>query len=342
MNTTGIQNYLSNVFTPIYFYDATNSNFTPKLELTNIDTYSGNTVSTFRADVGDSASNVYVGKFAGNSFSNTQNCSFVTALGFGAGSNISNDSNSVYIGWFAGKSGSNSLDVISIGTDSGKGNGSANIFLGTSTGTVGQSNIFIGHYINPSTTVSNQIRIGYRNQIPIAADLSKNWVGLGGPLSPEFGNNKLDVSGNVYIKGQLGLNTIPGGRTLDVNGNFRSTDASGNVLDFQSNGITRSTGGFNSSNGTISGTGSANTPIGTLKKGIMFISVQDAASTTTHFASSMAYCSDPTDGTYVFDMSGSRVSRGDVTLNYNSSNIRFSNAGATRNFSWSITYFPLP
>ena len=341
MNTTGIQNYLSNVFTPIYFYDTTNSNFTPKLELTNIDTYSGNTVSVFRADVGDSASNVYVGKFAGNSFSNTQNCGFVTALGYGAASNISNDSNSVYIGWFAGKSGSNSLDVISIGTDSGKGNGSANIFLGTSTGTVGQSNIFIGHYIAPGT-VSNQIRIGYRNQIPIAADLSKSWVGLGGPLSPVDTNNKLDISGNTRIQGNLGVNILPGGRTLDVNGNFRATDASGNILDFASNGLTQSTGGFNSSNGTISGTGSADTTIGTLKKGIVFVSVQDAANTTTHFASSMVYCSDPTNGTYVFDMSGSRVSSGDVTLNYNSSNIRFSNAGSTRNFLWSITYLPLP
>lgn len=339
MNTTGIQNYLSNVFRPIYTFDTTNSNFTPRLELSNIDTYSGNTVSVFTAAVGDSNSNVYVGSNAGNPFNITRACRNITALGFGAASNISNDSNSVYIGWYAGASGSNSLDVVSIGTNSG-GNGSANIFLGTSTGTVGQSNIFIGHYINPSN-VSNQIRIGYRNQIPIAADLSKNWVGLGGPLAPEYTNNKLDISGNTYIKGQLGINATPGTRTLYVSGNFGVQDTSTNVLDF-SNGLTRSTGGYVSSNGTISGTGSTNTIIGTLKKGLVFVSVQDAANTTTHFASSMVYCSDPTNGTYVWDMSGSYIAAGDVTLNYNSSNIQFSNAGATRNFLWAITYFPLP
>lgn len=333
MNTTGIQNYLSNVFTPIYFYDTTNSNFTPKLELSNVDTYSGNTVSVFRADVGDSASNVYVGKFAGNSFSNTQNCSFVTALGFGAGSNISNDSNSVYIGWFAGKSGSNSLDVISIGADSG-GNGRANIFLGTSTGTVGESNILIGHYIDPSTAISNQIRIGYRNQIPIAADLSKNWVGLGGPLEPEYANDKLDVSGNVYIKGQLGLNTIPGGRTLDVNGNFRSTDTSGNILDFASNGLTRSTGGFASFQSNIAA-GVGLTPIGTIKKGIIHVSVVNQASSANR-AAYIFFAWTPSNVTTM-----SATSNGNTNIVTNSTNIQIDSSSALT-FDYSITYFPLP
>jgi hypothetical protein len=303
--TTGIQNYLTNVFRPVYEYDTTSSNliFSVKLEMSNIDTYSGNVVSVFKANVGDSQNNVYVGSNAGNPFTTVRACRNVTALGYGAANNISNDSNSVYIGYYAGSSGSNATDVIAIGTNSG-GNGSSNIFLGTSTGTVGESNILIGHYIVPGN-VSSQIRIGYRNQVPLAGDLSRNWIGVGGVLTPTT-NTNFDVSGNAQISGTA-----------------------------------KAAGGYISSNGTIEGTGSANTIIGTLKKGIVFVSVQDVSTTATHFASSMVYCSDPTNGTNVFDMSGSRVNQGDVTLNYNSSNIRFSNAGATRNFLWSIAYLPI-
>lgn len=304
--TTGIQNYLSNVFRPVFDYDINASNliFSVKLEMSNIDTYSGNAVSVLRSNIGDSQNNVYVGSNAGNPFATTRACRNVTAVGYGAANNISNDSNSVYIGYYAGSGASNATDVISIGTNSG-GNGSSNIFLGTSTGTtVGVSNILIGHYIAPGS-ISNQIRMGYSNQIPFAGDLSRNWIGVGGVLTPTS-NTNFDVSGNTQVSGKV-----------------------------------TSLGGYTSSNGTISGTGSANTVIGTLKKGIMFVSVQDTSSTTTHFASSMVYCSDPTDGTYVWDMSGSFVSQGDVTLNYDSSNIRFSNAGVTRNFLWSITYLPV-
>ena len=206
MNTVGIQNYLSNVFRPIYTFDTTTSNFTPKLELSNIDNYSGNTISVFTAAIGDSKSNVYVGSNAGNAFNITRNCSNVTALGYGAASNVSNVSNSVFLGWYAGASTSNTIDVISIGKRSG-GNGSANILIGTNTGlsNVGTCNILIGHYIDLSGA-SNQIRIGYSNQIPIAADLSKNWVGLGGYTAPVNSNDKFDVSGNMYLLGNIGLN----------------------------------------------------------------------------------------------------------------------------------------
>lgn len=305
--TTGIQNYLSNVFRPVFDYDTTASNlvFSVKLEMSNIDTYSGNVVSVFKANIGDANNNVYVGSNAGNAFTTPNACRNVTAVGYGAASTISNDSNSIYIGYYAGSGGSNSVDVISIGTNSG-GGGPAfeNVFLGSGTGTRGDSNILIGHYITP-TNVSNQIRIGNRSRIPLAGDISRNWIGVGGTLAPT-NTNSFDVSGNAGVTGKL-----------------------------------VASGGFLSSNGTISGTGSANTPIGTLKKGLMFVSVQDAANTTTHFASSMVYCSDPTNGTYVWDMSGTYIAQGDVTLSYNSSNIRFSNAGATRNFLWSITYLPV-
>lgn len=337
MNTTGIQNYLSNVFRPIYTFDTTNSNFTPRLELSNIDTYSGNTVSVFTAAVGDSNSNVYVGSNAGNPFNITRACRNITALGFGAASNISNDSNSVYIGWYAGASGSNSLDVVSIGTNSG-GNGAANIFMGTSTGTVGTSNIFIGHYINPSN-VSNQIRIGYRNQIPIAADLSKNWVGLGGPLAPVDANNKLDISGNTRIQGQLGINTIPGGRTLDVNGNFRATDASGNVLDFLSNGLTTSTGGFASYTGSVLVSNAANTEIGTnvLKKGMALISVNSGTANYDGRVSLVLNVATPT----VVNIASSNSTT--TAVNFAANKINISNTtGGDLTYDYNITYFPLP
>ncbi len=332
MNTTGVQNYLSNVFRPVYTYDTTNSNFTPRLELSNIDTYSGNTISVFTAAVGDSNSNVYVGSNAGNPFNITRACRNITALGFGAASNISNDSNSVYIGWYAGASGSNSLDVVSIGTNSG-GNGSANIFLGTSTGTVGQSNILIGHYITPSN-VSNQVRIGYRNQIPIAADLSLNWVGLGGPLFPAFANNKVDISGNAYINGQLGINTIPGGRTLDVNGNFRATDASTNVLEF-TGGLTRSTGGFGSIQSNIFFTGGS-LPIGQIKKGIIHVSAVDRVSSANRAAKT--YFAWTTSNVTIMN----DVSAGTANIVTSSTDIQITNSGSASTYDYNITYFPLP
>ncbi len=334
MNTTGIQNYLSNVFRPIYTYDTTASNFTPKLELSNIDVYSGNSVSVFTAAVGDSNSNVYVGSNAGNPFNITRACSNVTALGFGAANNISNDSNSVYIGWYAGSSGSNSADVISIGADSG-GNGASNIFLGTSTGTVGQSNILIGHFIAPSN-VSNQVRIGIRNQIPIAADLSKNWVGIGGILTPtDIAYANTDISGNMRIQGSLGLNIIPGGRTLDVNGNFRATDAANEVLDF-TNGITRCSGGYASVQSNISFTGGVGT-LGAIKKGIIHVSAVDQASSANR-AAKIFFAWTTSNVTLMSD-----VSAGRTNITTSSTNIQVTDtSGSSQTYGYNITYFPLP
>lgn len=248
MNTTGIQNYLSNVFRPIVSY--TDSNFAVKMELSNIDTYSGNVVSVIRADVGDSVSNVYVGTLSGNSIVSTQSCSQVSAFGYAAGRGISNCSTSVYLGTQAGETSSNNQGVISIGYQSGQaGTGVSNIFVGTGTraGT-GSSNILLGHGIVLSNT-SNQVRIGYGTKIPIAADLSRNWVGIGGITSP----------------------IVPNGTTMDVSG------------------ITRSTGGYVSIQSNISAGIGATVNVGTIKKGIFHISAVDQSSSanraaTTYFA----------------------------------------------------------
>ena len=323
------------MFRPIYTFDTTASNFTPRLQLSNVDTYSGNVVSVFRADVGDSASNVYVGSNSGNSFSNTRDCEKITALGVGAANGISDDSNSIYIGWYAGSGGSNSQDVISIGTESGEGNGSSNIFLGTETGTIGASNILIGHFINlPS--VSNQIRIGYRDQIPIAADLSKNWVGLGGILNPtDIVYATTDISGSTRIQGNLGVNIAPGTRTLDVNGNFRSQDASGNVLDF-ADGLTRSSSGFASTRGSNVVFDSSIVSIGTLKRGIVIVAVNSGSD----YHGLISFVLDTSGPTVSNLVSSNSVG---TTVVFGSDSINISNTtGGTRSYDWSITYFPLP
>jgi hypothetical protein len=344
MNTTGIQNYLSNVFRPIYTYDTTTTNFIPKLTMSNIYNYTGNTISVFTAAVGDSNSNVYVGSNAGNPYDITRNVFNVTALGYGAASNISNDSNSIYIGWYAGSGGSNSTNVISIGTNSG-GNGSENIFIGTDTGSVGTSNVLIGHFIDLSSS-SNQVRIGYRNQIPIAADLSKNWVGLGGVLTPSYPYNKLDVSGNAVFIGNVGINkdasssSVAGNRTLDVNGNFRATDSSTNILDFK-DGITRSFKGFNSDSSTIIIPYSGSTIIGTLRKGLISLTASDGVGA---YNSRIIYVDElttPTIGVLCSNVTGASP----PVFQYTTSNIIISNtviAAGNVTYAWSITYFPSP
>ena len=319
MSTTGIQNYLSNVFVPIYSYDTITKAFTPKLELSNIDNYSGNIISVFNAAIGDVNSNVYVGSNSGNSYLFPKACYNITALGYGAASNISNDSNSIYIGWYAGSGGTNSCNVISIGANSG-GNGVSNIFIGTNTGTVGQSNILIGHDLSLAN-ISDQIRIGLSNKIPIAADISKRWVGVGGVLIPTHVDTYFDVSGNTNIKGQLGINIDPAPTyTLDVNG------------------VTHSTGGFFSSSGSVDISGMSNAIIGKMVRGNMILGAQDITTPGSNYASSLIFVSDPVGIPTVL----TGASGGYITINMSSSNIIISNTnGNEHTFKWSITAFPL-
>lgn len=338
MNTTGIQNYLSNVFRPIYTYDTTTSNFTPKLTMSNIYNYTGNTISVFTAAVGDSNSNVYVGSNAGNPYDITRNVFNVTALGYGAGSNISNDSNSVYIGWYAGSGGSNTANTISIGGNSG-GAGSNNIFIGSHSGATGNNNIVFGHFVDLGSN-SNQVRIGYSNQIPFAADLSKNWVGIGGTLTPSYIYNTLDVSGNAVFVGNVGINKEAGNRTLDVNGNFRVSDSATNILEF-SNGITRSYKGFNSDSSSVLLPFSSTTIIGTLRKGIIALTVSDASGA---YNSRMIYVDELTTPTVAVLCSNVGGTSPPV-FQYTTANIIISNTAVAAGsvlYKWSITYFPSP
>ena len=291
-------------------------------------------MNVFTAAVGDSNDNVYVGRNAGNAFNFLQACRNVTALGVGAAGSISNDSNSVYVGYNAGFNSANARDIIAIGSSAGRSGGASNIFIGTNTGTTGNSNIFIGHQIDLSTAVSNQIRIGYSNQIPIAADLSLNWVGLGGPLTPN-GNNKLDVSGDTQIQGRLGINITPDQRTFEVNGNFRSTDGPSNILDF-SNGFTSSTGGFGSIQSNISVTGGVQT-IGQIKKGIIHVCAIDQSSSANH--SAKTYFAWTTSNVSVM----SDISAGRTDITTSSTDIQITDTSSTtQNYGYNITYFPMP
>lgn len=342
-STAGIQNLLVNVFRPVYVYDSagTTTLFTPKLEMSNIDNYSGNTLSVFTAAVGDSASNVYVGSNAGNPYTLIKACSNVTAVGYGAGSNISNVSNAVYLGYYAGagvlaasnviaigvNANGNGTANVSIGSNAG-GTGISNVYIGNSTGGSGDGNILLGHGISSGAS-SNLLRIGSA----IYGNLSTNWVGIG---TPTYGviQNRLDVSGDTQIMGQLGINAIPGTRTLYVNGNFKAQDASANSLDFD-NGLTTSSGGLASSQGTTAVTGGATT-IGTLKKGVVIVSAVDNASSANRAARILLAhtTSNVTD-------IGSDIAAGSTSITISSSNIQITDA-ANGTYAWSITYFPVP
>ena len=247
-STSGIQNLLVNVFRPVYNYEiptgASTPIFVPKLELSNIDNYSGNTISIFRVDVGDANNNVYVGSNAGNPYTTLKACRNVTAIGYGAGSNISNVSNSTFLGYYAGNNATGVTNTVAIG-DNSSGNGNSNVRIGSSNAGTGNGNVSIGAASTSSTysncvllgpgitaTQNNQFRIGSNY---IWGDLGTIWLGVG-TSSPYDVNNKLDVSGNAYFFGQVGINMVPI-RTLDVNGNFRSADAFGS-LDFNNGSFT--------------------------------------------------------------------------------------------------------
>ena len=339
-STTGVQNLLVNVFRPVYTYDPTTTLFTPKVELSNIDNYSGNTVSVFTAAVGDANNNVYVGSNAGNPYTTPKACRNTTAVGFGAGSNISNVSNATYVGYYAGAGATSASNVVAIGANSiGDGvsnvyigtntgsTGSSNVYLGTSNTGMGSSNIVIGTGINVGTS-SNVFRVGSNY---LYGNLSTKWLGIG-TTSPYDANNKLDVSGNLYVFGQEGINMVPI-RTLDVNGNFRAADAFG-TLDF-SNGVTSSSNGFASRTGTITVSGGATT-IGPLKKGVVLISAVDNASSANR-ASRLLLAYTTSNVTDV----GSNVAAGNTSLTISSSNIQITDA-TNATYTWSITYFPLP
>lgn len=275
-STSNVQNLLTNVFRPTFVYNTTTSNYQSKLELVNIDTLSANAITVYSANVGDAASNVYVGVGAGNTYSFLASSSNTTDtfLGAGAGGLTSNVKNSVFLGYRAGYGVSNSSNSISIGANTLNG-GNSNIYIGSSTGiATGSNNIFIGPGIsNGGASVSNTLLIGIGSNTLLRGDLASNRVGINtSALTAPSSYITLDVNGYTRIggstnNGNLGINTLPGTYTLDVNGDMRVSDgwaslimthdsnsnaslAFTNVRSANCNATIQGTGGFFSSQGT--------------------------------------------------------------------------------------------
>jgi hypothetical protein len=339
-STSNVQNLLTNVFRPTFVYDTTNGVYQSKLELTNIDTISANTISTYAASVGDGNSNVYVGVSAGNAHSvmTVQNNYYDTFLGISAGGSTSNVRNSVFLGYRAGNAATSSSNSISIGANTPAG-GNSNIYIGYGTGIVsGSNNIFLGSGMtNSGSSTSNTLLIGNSNSATIIGDLSTNRVGINlSSLPATTPSLALDVGGYTRVTNGLGINKLPGYYSLDVNGNMQVSDGYG-VLTFthdvngnstttisntssypNSNATLQVTGGFFSLNGTTS-------PI-PLKKGMFMISAYSNGSNQGYIGIALSSSAQ----TLVSSNTGSIITS-------NSSSIT-----VPTNTTWTITYFPSP
>jgi hypothetical protein len=241
-STLNVQAYLTSVFRPVYTYTTATSNFTTQLDLSNVNTVTANLVECLRADVSDSNSNVFVGTLSGVNFLNLQGCASNTALGYGAGGQMSNVSNVVAVGFnsaagvtstsnstFVGKNvgpgsiglsaclwldptggagaGNTSSNTIAIGASTGI-VGSSNIWIGTNAGNAntGIGNITIGHSIPVTAPTSYLLQVGVGSNVVIAGDLSQNAIAIG----------KADAT-MQYIAGD---GRVPG-LVLDVSGYAR-------------------------------------------------------------------------------------------------------------------------
>lgn len=322
-STTNIQNLLVNVFRPVYTYElpagGSISNYSVRLNLSNIYTYSGNVLAVSRIDVGDSNFNVYVGSNSGNIFGAASTSFCNVAVGVLAGGTNTGASNSVYVGYNAGNAGTG-VNVIAIGANS-IGNGTSNIYLGSGTGGAGSSNIYIGHGIAPDV-LSNTLRIGTTSAPLISGDMASGWVGVNtiAPLNLSVPDINFDVSGGAYFGGKVGIQKV-------------------STASLAVNGVTESTGGFYSTQGTtaqIPNGGSV--VVGVLKKGLIMSS---ALSTTDEnaFAAYLDIVVNP-DTPTVYSINQSSIG---ISFQYTGSNISISNTSGSAHFcKWSITYFPSP
>lgn len=247
-STSNVQNLLSNVFRPTFVY-AAGTGYQSRLEMTNIDTVSANTVKTYTASVGDPSNNVYVGTGSGNAYATLGASSNIsnTFLGVSAGGATSNVKNSVFLGYRSGYGASNSSNSISIGANTLNG-GNSNVYIGCGTGiTTGSNNIFIGPGLSQAS-VSNTMLVGSGTNILLNGDLVNKRVGINLSTLPTFDPSVpilLDVNGYARVgvtsnNGKLGVN-IPPAYSLDVNGNMRVSDGYGTLImsnDVNSNSVT--------------------------------------------------------------------------------------------------------
>ena len=366
-STSNVQNFLTNVFRPVFTYDTINGVYQSKLELTNVDTVSANTVSTFAAAVGDASGNVYVGIGAGNSFSNlaTTANSNDTFVGTGAGGSTSNVRNGVFIGYRAGFGALLASNSISIGANTLNG-GNSNIYIGCGTGIAsGSNNIFLGPGVsNGGTSVSNRLLIGSGANTSIIGDLASNRIGINlSSLPATTPDLKFDVNGFARIgtnaTGGLGINTMPGYFALDVNGNLRVSDGYGiftmsnsgtncvatisNTAGYEANSTAtlQVTSGFFSTSGTTGSISTGSTSnIGILKKGGVMINVQSTTSAGTFAV--MMWTAFLINTTFNVVYTTSNVTGGINVYESGSNILLYNNTGSSGSYTYSITYFPMP
>ena len=307
---------------------------------------------------------------------------YTTFLGAGAGFGSSNVSNSVFLGYNAGQGSVNSTNTIAIGSNAdGDGSNNIYIGAGAGmAGAAGTSNIFIGHG-NTLTGVTKQFLLGPLIGQPsnsLTNSLGSNYL-LGGDFaSNRLGINlsnptyNLDVNGYARIGtnsvGGLGVNTNPLDFTFNVNGDMQVTDGYGRLrLTHDSNGsgtagysrmtlvgISNSGGspaavgiatlqvsdGYFSASGTTGSMSSGGTSnIGVWKKGVVIVSVQDTATSANFVGQTHMVCL--TGTTYTFNTMASNVANATITAS-TSNIVLTNNGGASRTYSYSITYFAMP
>jgi len=309
-STTGVQNALANVLRPYYTYDTLTQVFRTRLEVSNIDTYYGTAITVGSVTFGDSNENIYIGSNAGSTQPGLGGSNNI-ALGFQAATNLSNTLNSVFLGYNAAAGAVNVSNSVAVGANTVALTGVSNVYVGTATGAAaGDSNVFVG--ASNTGAGSNMILIG----TAISGGSTDNVFRLGSNYL--YGNQSTKWLG-------VGIPT-PSSAKLDVSG------------------TTQSSLGFSSSTGTIASAAiGSTTTIATLRKGVILVTAQDTATTTTHYQSIQVFCSDPADGTFTTAMTNA-VQSGEVTILFEpgGSNIQISNATSVRNIGWTVTYFPLP
>lgn len=311
--TTNVQSLLVNVFRPVYTFDPTSQVFQPKLEISNVDTFIGNSVFVLRAQVSDSNRNVYVGAGAGNDPTvNTRGCANVTAVGYDAGRGISNVSNCVYLGFGAGNGAQGASSVIAIGANA-IGNGTSNIYVGSNTGGEGSSNIYIGHGISPGAQ-SNTIQIGRA----LYANTLNRWLGINTSTSLSL-SNAVDISGSLYVSEKMGVQRLFPSKSLEVNGQ------------------TLSTGGFVSVQSNVEAISMQSTPIGTIQRGQMIVTAIDRADSN-NYASRVLFAFNQSNA---LSSAATAFQSTFVSIVTSGSSIQISNTTSTSIYDYSIIYFPL-
>jgi hypothetical protein len=228
-STVNVQNLLTSVFRPRYTYDTTLNFFQVRVEISNVDSVFANVLWVSNAYVGDANSNVYVGVKSGNLYTTPQASYRNTALGAFAASNVQNVSNSVFVGYLAGQNVGTLLtstqNSVLIGTST-FGNGSSNVFIGTSNGvSSGSCNVFLGENLTYSNATSNNTLLIGNGKPTLFGDLSGHSIGIRRfPIDQRFA---LDISGYVNVTAGLGINADPQDHTLNVGGDMYVSDGNG-------------------------------------------------------------------------------------------------------------------